>query len=57
MVGALVNDKSVSNDYVLKSNDRVKIITDPLSFGSRDGWEDLAYTAHAKKKIREFRKK
>ena len=57
MVGALVNDKPVSNDYVLKSNDRVKIITDPLSFGSRDGWEDLAYTAHAKKKIREFRKK
>ena len=57
MVGALVNNKSVSNDYVLKSNDRVKIITDPLSFGSRDGWEDLAYTAHAKKKIREFRKK
>lgn len=57
MVGALVNDKSVSNDYVLKSNDRVKIITDPLSFGSRDGWEDLAYTAYAKKKIREFRKK
>ena len=57
MVGALVNDKPVSNDYVLKSNDRVKIITDPLSFGSRDGWEDLAYTAYAKKKIREFRKK
>ena len=57
MAGALVNDKPVSNDYVLKSNDRVKIITDPLSFGSRDGWEDLAYTAHAKKKIREFRKK
>ena len=57
MVGALVNDKSVSNDYVLKSNDRVKIIIDPLSFGSRDGWEDLAYTAYAKKKIREFRKK
>lgn len=57
MVGALVNDKSVSNDYVLKSNDRVKIITDPLSFGSRDGWEDLAYTAYAKKKIREFSKK
>lgn len=57
MVGALVNDKPVSNDYVLKSNDRVKIITDPLSFGSRDGWEDLAYTAYAKKKIKEFRKK
>ena len=57
MVGALVNDKPVSNDYVLKSNDRVKIITDPLSFGSRDGWEDIAYTAYAKKKIREFRKK
>ena len=57
MVVALVNDKPVSNDYILKSNDRVKIITDPLSFGSRDGWEDLAYTAHAKKKIREFRKK
>ena len=57
MVGALDNDKPVSNDYVLKSNDRVKIITDPLSFGSRDGWEDLAYTAYAKKKIKEFRKK
>ena len=57
MVGAIVNDQPVGNDYVLKSNDRVKIITDPLSFESRDGWEEIAYTAKAKKMIKEFRKK
>ena len=57
MVGAIVNDQPVGNDYVLKSNDRVKIITDPLSLGSRDGWEEIAYTTKAKKMIKEFRKK
>ena len=58
--GTLVNtsiDLGRATDYVLKSNDRVKIITDPLSFGSRDGWEEIAYTAKAKKMIKEFRKK
>lgn len=54
MVGAIVNDESVSIDYKLKNKDRVKIITDNLSYGPRGEWIDKAETAYAKKKIREF---
>ena len=57
MVGAVVNDKHVSIDYELKNKDRVRIITDSLSYGSRENWETKAKTTHAKRKIREFNKK
>ena len=57
MVGAFVNDEYVPVDYMLQNKDRVRIITDDLSFGSRDDWENKAHTSYAKKRIREFYKK
>ena len=57
MISAMVNDEPVQLDYVLKNQDRVKIITDELSYGPRDGWVDKAVTTHAKTKIKEFNKK
>ena len=57
MVYAEVNDKQVSADYILQNKDRVRIITDDLSYGPRKEWEDIAVTSYAKKKIREFNRK
>jgi len=54
MVGAIVNDNPVSIDYILQNKDRVKILTDPLSFGPRDEWQGKAHTMKAKRMIREF---
>ena len=56
MVGAFVNDEYVPVNYLLKNKDRVRIITDELSFGPREGWEDIAHTSYAKKMIREISK-
>ena len=42
---------------ILKNKDRVRIVTDDLSFGPRKDWIDKAHTSLAKKKIREFNKK
>ena len=57
MVGAIVNDEHVPVDYVLKNKDRVRILTDDLSFGPRKDWECKAYTSYAKKRIKDFYKK
>ena len=57
MVGAFVNDVYVPIDYILKNKDRVRIMTDELSYGDRKNWYELAHTSLAKKKIREFNKK
>lgn len=57
MVGAIVNDKSVDVDYVLQNKDRVRIITDDLSYGPREEWIDKVKTTKAKRKIREFNRK
>ena len=57
MVGAFVNDEFVSVDYRLSNKDRVRIITDELSYGPRIDWIDKVQTTHAKKKIKEFNKK
>lgn len=56
MVGAVVNEEHVPIDYVLKNKDRVKVITDNLSFGPREDWIDKAHTSYAKSKIKEFRR-
>lgn len=56
MVGAIVNEEYKDVDYVLKNNDRVRIISDELSFGPREEWINKAVTTKAKKRIREFRK-
>ena len=56
MVGAFVNDEYVQVDYILQNKDRVRIITDALSYGPREDWIDKAQTSLAKRKIKEFRK-
>ncbi len=57
MVSAIVNDEYVDIDKPLKNKDRVRIITDDLSFGPRADWEDKAVTTYAKRRIREFNRK
>lgn len=57
LVGAEVNDENVTIDYVLKSKDRVKVITDNLSSGPREDWMEKAHTSYAKNKIKEFNRK
>ena len=58
MVGVYINDEYKQEvDTVLKNKDRVKIITDTLSYGPRDEWYDKAVTSLAKKKIKEFDRK
>ena len=51
MVGGFVNDELVQVDYVLKNKDRVRIITDELSFGPKEDWMDKAQTLRAKQMI------
>ena len=57
MVGVFVNDEFVPIDYVLRNKDRVRIVTDELSYGPREDWIDKAQTSLAKRKIKEFNKK
>ena len=54
MIGAFVNDEYVPVDYVLKNKDRVRIVTDELSYGPRIDWIDKTQTSLAKRKIKEF---
>ena len=57
MIGVFVNDEFVPIDYVLRNKDRVRIVTDELSYGPREDWIDKAQTSLAKRKINEFNKK
>jgi len=57
MTSAVVNDKMVDPDYILHNKDRVRIITDIMSYGPREEWIDKVQTTKAKRKIREFNKK
>ena len=54
LVGAVVNDKYVDVKYVLKNKDRVKVLTDDLSYGPREDWENYAKTTYARRMIKEF---
>lgn len=56
MIAAIVNDEMVNVDYTLKNKDRVKILTNPLSFGPRLEWQDKAKTMRAKRLIKQFSK-
>ncbi len=56
LVSAVVNDKLVEPDYVLKNKDRVRVITDIMSYGPRKEWIDKVQTTKAKRKIKEFNK-
>lgn len=57
MVGAFVNDEYVPIDYILHNKDRVRIVTNDLSFGPREDWVDKVQTSLAKRKIKEFNKR
>ena len=57
MVGVFVNDEYVPVDYVLQNKDRVRIVTDDLSYGPREDWIEKAQTNLAKRKIKEFSKR
>ena len=57
MIAAIVNDEVVTLEYQLKNKDRIRIITDDLSFGPREDWIDKTQTSLAKRKIKEFNKK
>ena len=52
-----VNDEAVPIDYILKNKDRVRIITDELSYGPRENWIDKAQTSFARRQIKEFNRK
>ena len=49
MKGAFVNDEPVPYNYVLKNKDRVKIITDELSYDSKTMLFKNAYILARKK--------
>jgi len=57
MYGAIVNEKYVDVTYELNNKDRIRILTDDLSFGPREEWENIAKTSLAKRKIKEFRER
>ena len=54
MVGAIVNEQIVPLDYKLKENDIVKINTNKSSAGPSKEWIKMAFTTHAKNKIKNF---
>ena len=54
MVGAFVNDEYVPIDYILQNKDRVRIVTDDLSYGPRKDWLNMVRTSAAKRKIKEL---
>jgi len=56
-IKAVVNDEMVPIDYILKNSDCVKIMTGEDGAGPEEAWLDIAQTAYAKRKIREYLRK
>ena len=54
MVAGVVNGEYVPVNYELHNKDIVRIITDTLSYGSREKWYDQAKTDYAKSLIKNF---
>ena len=55
MIYGFVNDTACGPDYVLENKDRVRIVTDEMSYGPRLNWQHLAKTSHAKKLLKQFK--
>lgn len=51
MIDVVVNGRRVSFNYILNNKDRVQVITDNLIQNSKYGWENIAVTTPAKRKI------
>ncbi len=49
----IVNDKEVPLDYVLHTKDRVRFLTNAISYGPNSDWVEKAQTTYAKQKILE----
>ena len=56
MEKVIVNNEEVPFDYVLKTKDRVKIVTNTNSLGPNEEWLDIVKTTRAKKKIIDINK-
>ncbi|MCL2416089.1 MAG: TGS domain-containing protein, partial [Defluviitaleaceae bacterium] len=54
MIGVKVNGKMENKDYILKSGDRVEILTSKNSKGPTLEWINLVKTGQAKSKIRQW---
>lgn len=52
-----INDEEKSPFYILKNNDRVRIVTDKMIMGPDISWLDHVVTATAKRKIKEYHRK
>ena len=57
MLYAIVNNRIVDPDYILNNKDRVRIITDIMSYGPREEWIDKVQTTRAKNYIKNFGKR
>ena len=53
-VGAIVNGKMVPLTYKLQTSDVIEIKTNNASTGPTDAWLKIAYTQHAKTKIKSY---
>lgn len=54
MTSAIVNNKLVDVYYQLHNKDRVRVITDIMSYGPKNEWLNKVQTTTAKRKIKEF---
>ena len=56
MVAAIVNNKVVDFNYILKDKDRVRIVCDKYQAQPQEEWIDYAKTSHARQKIKKYLK-